>query len=116
MKSIFQNKLVITLLITIIGHVIAWIHMNAQFKWDWARGPLFITMLGMPVSWCFYYSTRFAVEYFGHVWNSRMFGFGIGTITFGILTWMLLGEIPSLKIFISILLAFVIVLLQLTNI
>ncbi len=115
-KELFQNKLFLAILISIIGNIIAWVHMNAQFRWEWAKGTYFITLLGIPVSWCFYYATRYSVEYFGHLWNMRMLGFGIGTITFGILTWIFLGEIPSLKIFISLLMAFAIILLQLTNI
>jgi len=116
MKSILQNKLILSIVFSIIGNVIAWIHMNAQFKWDWAKGPAFITLVGIPVSWCFYYATKYSVEYFGKLWNMRMIGFGIGTLIFGILTWIYLSEIPSLKIVISLLMAFAIILLQLTNI
>ena len=111
-----MSKLYLAIIISFIGNLFAWIHMNAQFRWEWAKGPLFITMMGIPVSWCFYYSTRYYVEHFGVQWSMRMMGFGIGTISFGILTWIFLGEIPSLKILISILLAFAIILLQLTNI
>jgi hypothetical protein len=56
------------------------------------------------------------VEYFGKMWNMRMMGFGIGTIIFGILTWIFLSEIPSIKIMISLILALAIILLQITNI
>ena len=115
-KELFQNKLVLSIILAVIGNIVAWVHMNAQFRWDWARGPIFITFVGVPISWCFYYATRYSVEHFGYLWNMRMIGFGIGTVTFGILTWIFLGEIPSLKIVISLLLAFAIILLQLTNI
>lgn len=115
-KDWLQNKLVISIILTVIGNVVAWVHMNAQFRWEWAKGPWFITLIGIPISWSFYYATRYSVEYFGKLWTMRMMGFGIGTISFGILTWIFLGEIPSLKILISLLLAFAIILLQLTNI
>ena len=115
-KELFQNKLFISVILSIIGNIIAWFHMNAQFRWEWAKGPLYITLVGVPISWLFYYSTRYYVEYFGHFWNMRMTAFGIGTLVFGIMTWMLLGEIPTLKIMMSLLLALAIILLQITNI
>ena len=111
-----MNKLSIALILSIIGNLFAWVHMNAQFRWEWAKGPLFITMMGIPVSWCFYYSTRYYVEHFGVQWSMRMMGFGIGTVSFGILTWIFLNEIPTLKIYISLLLALAIILLQLTTV
>ena len=45
----------------------------------------------------------------------RLAGFGIGTFTFGILTWFLIGEVPTLKTAITILLALSIILIQITN-
>ena len=111
-----MNKLSIALILSIVGNILAWIHMNAQFRWDWAKGPLFITVMGIPVSWCFYYATRYYVEHFGVQWSMRMMGFGIGTVSFGILTWIFLNEIPTLKIYISLLLALAIILLQLTTV
>ena len=115
-KELFQNKLLLSVLLTIMGNCVAWVHMNAQFRWEWAKGPVFITLVGVPISWLFYYATRYSVEYFGKMWNMRMMGFGIGTIIFGILTWVFLSEIPSIKIMISLILALAIILLQITNI
>ena len=45
-----------------------------------------------------------------------MIGFGVGTLMFGILSWLLLDEIPTLKTFICILLAVAIILIQITNV
>ena len=111
-----MSKLYLAIIISLIGNIFAWTHMNAQFRWEWAKGPWFITFVGIPVSWCFYYATRYFVEYFGTQWSMRMMGFGIGTLSFGILTWIFLNEIPTLKIAISLLLALAIILLQLTNV
>ena len=44
-----------------------------------------------------------------------MIGFGVGTIVFGIMSWLMLDEIPTLKTFICILLAIAIILIQVTN-
>ena len=45
----------------------------------------------------------------------RLAGFGIGTVIFGLFTWWFIGEIPTLKTMISILLATAIILIQITN-
>ena len=45
----------------------------------------------------------------------RLGAFGISTIVFGIMAWFLIGEIPTLKTVISLLLALAIILIQITN-
>ena len=45
----------------------------------------------------------------------RLAGFGISTIIFGLLAWSLIGEIPTIKTMISLLLALAIILIQISN-
>ena len=52
----------------------------------------------------------------GFIWNMRMIGFGIGTIIFGIMSYGILKEVPTMKTFICILLAVAIILIQVTNV
>jgi len=63
----------------------------------------------------FFWSTKWSYEHFGAFWNMRLAGFGIGTIVFGVMAWMFIGEIPTLKTFICLLLAAAIILIQVTN-
>ena len=42
--------------------------------------------------------------------------FGLGTIVFGIMSWLLLDEIQTLKTMISLLLAAAIILIQISNV
>ena len=46
----------------------------------------------------------------------RLIGFGLGTIVFGILSYLMLEELPTIKTFICILLAIAIILIQITNV
>ena len=112
---IANNKLFIVLLFSFLGNVLAWLHMNAQFKWDWAKETWWIILGGVPISFLFYYSTRISYEHFGQYWAIRPLGFGMATITFGLLTAIFLKEVPSLKIWISLLLALAIVILNTSN-
>lgn len=109
-----NNKLPFILLFSILGNVIAWFHMNAQFKWNWAKEWWFILLGGIPISYLFYYATRYSYEHFNEYWAIRPIGFGIGTLTFAILTSLMLGEIPSQRIIVSMILASVILYINLS--
>ena len=109
-----MNKLLLALVMSFVGNIIAWFHMNAQFRWEWAREWWWIILGGVPVSLLFYYGTRYSYEYFGEYWAIRPLGFGIATITFGIMTAWFLHEIPSQRIIVSLILACVILYINLS--
>ena len=113
-----MNKLFLAIIILIFGNILAWYQLNAQFKWTesafW-NNPYMMAIFGIPVGYAFFIATKLCYEYFGFTWNMRMIGFGVGTIVFGIMSWAILDEIPTLKTFICILLAIAIILIQVTN-
>ena len=110
-----MNKLGLAFLLSVIGNIIAWFHMQGQFKYEWAKSWYWIILGGVPISFCFYFSTRWFYEYFGKYWYVRPVGFGLATLTFGILTWLLLDETPDLRTWICLLLSIIIVILQLSK-
>ena len=103
-----MNNLALALIFSVIGNVFAWFHMNAQFKWEAAKSHYWIVLVGVPISYCFYFSTRFFYEHFQQYWTVRPIGFGIATITFAVMTAMMLGELPSQRIIVSLVLACII--------
>ncbi len=108
-----MSKLVLALIYSVIGNIIAWFHMNAQFRWEVAKSHWWIALVGLPISYCFYFSTRFFYEHFQQYWAVRPIGFGIATITFAIMTAMMLGEFPSQRIIVSLILACIILYINL---
>ena len=50
-----MKTLIWALLLSILGNTIAWFHMNAQFKWDWAKSQWWILCGGIPISYFFFY-------------------------------------------------------------
>jgi len=110
-----MNKLLIALLFSILGNVIAWMQMNGQFKYEWMRQWWVVGLAGIPVSYMFFYSTRWYYEYFQNYWYVRPIGFSIATITFGVLAWLVLEELPDTKTIISLFLSIIIVILQLSK-
>jgi len=97
-----------------LGNLIAWFHMNAQFRWEWAKSHWWILFAGIPISYLFYFSTRMFYEYFGEYWAVRPIGFGIATLTFGLMTSLVLHEVPSQRIIVSLILACVILYINLS--
>ena len=106
--------LLFALSMSFLGNVFAWFHMNAQFKWDWAKEWWWVILGGVPVSYLFYYSTRLFYEYFGEYWAVRPVGFGMATIVFFVMTGLILNEMPNQRIVVSLILACVILYINLS--
>ena len=109
-----MNKLALALIMSFLGNIIAWFHMNAQFRWEWAKSLPWVILGGIPISFLFFYSTRLYYEYYGDYWSVRPIGFGIATLTFTTLTALVLHELPSQRIIISLILACVILYINLS--
>ena len=62
------------------------------------------------------HASKLSYEHFGFTWNIRMIGFGLGTLVFGLMSYLFLKEIPTLKTAICLLLALSIILIQVTNV
>jgi len=110
-----MNKLGMAVSIALIGHIWAWFHMQAQFKWEWATNIWWIVLGGIPISFAFFYSTKWYYEYFQNYWYVRPIGFGMATIVFAFLTWLILAEVPDNKTWICVILSIIIIFIQLSN-
>ena len=113
-----MNKLVMSLLLIIIANIGTWFQFQGHFWSDksFFKSLVFVMLAGGILSPLFWYATRLSYEHFGQFWNIRLMGFGAGTIVFGIITWALMNEAPTLKTIICIMLALCIVLIQVTNV
>jgi uncharacterized membrane protein len=114
-----MNKLMMCVMWLSLGNILAFFQLQGQFMDklpEWVKSPWFVFAVGAPVSIMFWIATRLSYEHFGFFWNIRLMGFGLGTIIFGILTWSVLHQAPTLKTIICLLLAAAIVLIQITNV
>jgi len=110
-----MSKLWMALGVSLIGHIIAWFHMQGQFKYEWAKNIWFVGLGGIPISFAFWYGTKWYYEYFGNYWYVRPVGFGMATIVFTLLTWLILNEVPDTRTIISMVLSVVIIMIQLSH-
>ena len=108
--------MVITMILFFLNNIIIWYQLNSQLVWDWAKTSKaiwFSALMGVPISLFFLYATKIGYEGFGNLWSVRFMGFATSMLTFPIMTWLYLGETITIKTFITIVLAVVIMLLQL---
>ena len=113
-----MNKLLLSLLLVIVANIGTWFQFQGQF---WSnkmiyKSPYYVMIVGALLSPIFWYATKFSYEHFGQFWNIRLMGFGAGTIVFGLMTWILMNEVPTLKTVICLMLAAAIVMIQITNV
>ena len=112
-----MNKyILLTIALFLLNNVLIWYQLNSQLVWDWAKGTksmLVMSLMGIPISMLFWYATKWGYIGFGNLWAVRFMGFATSMITFPIMTYLYLGETITLKTLVTILLAFIIMLLQL---
>ena len=102
-----------------IASILAFFQLQAHYVWPdkpFLKSMWWVYLTSIAIAPLFFYSAQWSFEHFGALWNMRLAGFGISTFTFGVMAWLLLTEIPTLKTFVCLLLAIAIILIQLTNI
>ena len=102
-----------------IGGIVAFFQLQGWIIWPdklWLKSLWWMYATSLIIAPLFFWSTKWSYEHFGAFWNMRLAGFGIGTIVFGIMTWLLLGEVPTTKTIICIALSVLIIIIQLSEI
>jgi len=113
---VINKYIVLTIVIFLLNNILIWYQLNSQLVWDWAKGTKsmwIMSLLGIPISLLFWYATKIGYIGFGNLWAVRFMGFATSMLTFPVMTWLYLGETITLKTLVTILLAFIIMLLQL---
>tara|TARA_B100000131_G_scaffold3013_1_gene3182 strand:+ start:925 stop:1269 length:345 start_codon:yes stop_codon:yes gene_type:complete len=107
--------IILTTLLFTVTNIVIWFQLNSQLVWDWAKGGkglMFTCALAIPISLALWLCTKWGYVGFGNLWSVRFMAFASSMITFPIMTYMLLGEPMTAKVIATILLAFVIMIIQ----
>ena len=118
MEKLLTNKLYWAILAQIIGGITAFFQLQGWVVWPdkpFLKSIWWLYLTSIVIAPLFFWSTKWSYDHFGAFWNMRLAGFGISTIIFGLLAWSLIGEIPTIKTMISLLLALAIILIQISN-
>ena len=108
--------IILTTILFIINNIAIWYQLNGQLVWDFWKSPKGIItslLMGIPITGMFWLATKWGYIGFGTLWPVRFMGFATSMMTFPVMTWLYLGETITLKTLVTILLAFIIMLLQL---
>jgi hypothetical protein len=109
-----MKYLLYAILLFLVGQSLIWFQTNGQFVWEWVKKhPFIMSLMGVPIAYIFIHASNNSQAYFGNLWGGRMLGFSSGMITFTILTWIFVGEPITVKTFLTILLAALIIVIQL---
>ena len=111
-----NKEIFFTIFLFTINNILIWYQLNSQLVWQWAKGNTAIAiscLMGIPISFCFWYCTKIGYEGFGELWPVRFMGFATSMITFPLLTYFYLGETIGLKTTVTILLSVIIMMIQL---
>ena len=118
MEKLLTSKLCWAIVAQIIGGITAFFQLQGWVVWPdkpFLKSIWWLYLTSIIIAPLFFWSTKWSYEHFGAFWNMRLAGFGISTIVFGIMAWWLIGEIPTIKTIISLLLASAIILIQISN-
>lgn len=108
------NDLLLGVLFFIIGHILVWFQLNGQFIWksfqkyEWA-----VASAGLIISFFYLWATKHTVQSFdGLLWPARFIGFAIGIAIYAILVELFFKEGINVKTFISLILCFILICIQ----
>tara|TARA_R110000824_G_scaffold339991_3_gene526524 strand:- start:270 stop:617 length:348 start_codon:yes stop_codon:yes gene_type:complete len=95
------------------AHIITWFQLNGQFLWKFFKDNTFLLALtGIPISYLYIWGTKYTVESFGLLWPARFVGFGVGIIIYALFVGIFFKEGITLKTFVSLILSFSLVCIQ----
>lgn len=102
-----MRDLFISLILVIVAQSLAYLQLQGQFFWDWAKQhPILMSVFGIPISILLIYFTKYCATAFdGQVWPGRLIGFAVGAIVFALLSHFIMSEPFSTKTIVSLCLA-----------
>jgi hypothetical protein len=97
-----------------IAQVLTFLQLQGGIKYGWfAKYPVITVLASIPMGWLFLKSVENFVGYFnGDIWPSRLIGFGVGIIVFGLMSYYMFKEPITLKTAICLILAVMILSIQ----
>lgn len=109
-----MKNLILGVVLIALAQIGAWVQQFAQMKWPWFKDHLWVLVLGLgiPVSYLFIWGAQYLYMDMSSVWSVRLTQFSIGMFAVLGLTYFVMGETLSLKNFICVVLATIIVLIQ----
>ena len=86
--------MIIGMLFYLIANIFAWFSINLQFISDWWKGKevLSAAIFSFPIIYLYILATKEIMKETNLLWTSKIVGFGVGNVSFAILTYALMKE------------------------
>jgi multidrug transporter EmrE-like cation transporter len=83
----------------LLAQILTFLQLQGQMKYSILKDHIWLTaIIGIPISLLFMFSVRNLVTaYNGEIWPSRLIGFGIGVITFALMSHFMFKEPLTFK-------------------
>ena len=109
-----MNKLLLGFVYGLLAQIFTFLQLQGGVKYGWFQKYPIITLLtSIPMGWLFLKSVENLVGHFnGEIWPSRLIGFGIGIIVFGLMSYYMFKEPITSKTAICLVLAIMILAIQ----
>jgi len=109
-----MNKLLMGFVYGLLAQILTFLQLQGGTKYGWfIKYPIITVLASIPMGWLFLKSVENLVGYFdGEIWPSRLIGFGIGIIVFGLMSYYMFKEPINLKTAICLILAIMILAIQ----
>jgi len=107
-------KFILSILLMIVGQILAFYQLQGPIKYEWLKNNIwFGILLGLPISAIFMLGIDLMIKHYnGELWPSRIIGFSVGTLVYGIMSYYLFKEPITAKTLICLILCVVIILVQ----
>lgn len=108
------NSLIIGIGMFFIAHALTFIQLNGQFLWkSFQKNEWVVAAFGFVLSFFYIWGTKYTVEGMGGLlWPTRFIGFTIGMVTYTLGVSYFFKEGITTKTFISLILAFILICIQ----
>ena len=105
--------IVLGILLACIGEAGAWFIISYPNLYSNLKNSMWPLLITSPiVSFCYWKATKYIYESTGSFWSAKILFFSTGIIVFGVLTYIFFNEPITLKTFVTISLAILIIYIQ----
>lgn len=90
----------------LLAQILTFLQLQGNIKYHWfEKYPIALLSVAVPISYLFIKSVEHMVVYYnGQIWPSRLIGFAIGIIVFGLMSYFIFKEPLTLKTIICLIL------------
>lgn len=91
----------------LMAQILTFLQLQGNIKYHWfEKYPILLLSTAIPISYLYIKSVEYMVVYYnGQIWPSRLIGFAIGIVVFGLMSYFIFKEPINVKTVICLILS-----------